>query len=368
MRVLHLHSGNLYGGIETMLATIARARSDADTHRFALCFDGRLLRALTAARADVGMLAPVRVSRPHTIWRARRRLAALLARDPIDVAITHSPWIHGLTGPTLRAHGVRAVQWVHGPLVGWPERWARRSPPSALICNSRYTCAALPAHYASLPAEVIHCPADLPQRATPDERADVRRELQTADDDVVVIQASRLEPWKGHMVHLRALARLAGLPGWTLWVVGGSQRPEEMRLLAELKTFAAAAGLSGRVRFAGEQVNVRRFLAASNIYCQPNVSPEPFGLAYVEAMAAGLPVVASDAGGVREIVDPQTGVLAPPNDVESLSAALHALIQDPSRRRRLGTAGVLRAWSLCDPHRQLASLHRFLTSMDAPAS
>lgn len=369
MRVLHLHSGNLYGGIETMLVTIAAVPGDGvHLHRFVLSFEGRLSRALGRATAMPDILGPARLSRPLTILRTRRRLAGLLARDPVDVALTHSPWMHALCGPVLRARGVRSAQWVHGPLEGWTHRWASRTPPHAVICNSRFTQSLLPPAHATLPGEVIYCPLDLSSPAAPEARAAVRAELQTSGTDVVVVQASRLEPWKGHRILLRALARLAGRPGWTAWIAGGAQRGDEAEYLQELRSLVAASGLAERVRFAGERTDVARLLAGADIYCQPNVSPEPFGLAYVEAMAAGLPVVASDAGGVREVVDAGTGVLVPPRDEEALASVLGALMSNPARRHELGAAGVLRAPRLCDPRQQVGALHRFLRSVAAPAS
>lgn len=369
MRILHLHSGNLYGGIETMLVTIATAPADgAHVHQFALSFEGRLSEALATATATPYILGPARFSRPLTIWRTRRRLAALLARHPVDVALTHSPWMHALCGPVLRSRGVRTVQWVHGPLEGWTHRWASRTLPHAVICNSRFTQSLLPPTHASLPGEVIYCPLDLASRGEQEDRAAMRAELQTADTDVVIAQVSRLEPWKGHRILLRALAHLAGRPGWTAWIAGGAQRSSESQYLQELRSLVAASGLTGRVRFAGERTDVARLLASADIYCQPNLSPEPFGLAFVEAMAAGLPVVASDAGGAREIVDAETGVLVPSGDVEALASALGALMSNPARRRALGAAGVRRAPQLCDPRQQVGALHRFLRSVAAPAA
>ena len=76
-------------------------------------------------------------------------------------------------------------------------------------------------------------------------------------------------------------------------------------------SLVARKGLAERVRFLGERADVPDLLGAADIHCQPNSSPEPFGLAFVEALHAALPVVTSDAGGAREIVTPACGVLVP---------------------------------------------------------
>jgi glycosyltransferase involved in cell wall biosynthesis len=81
-----------------------------------------------------------------------------------------------------------------------------------------------------------------------------------------------------------------------------------------------------------------------------------------------LPVVASDLGGAREIVDAATGVLVPAGDVGALALVLGELIADSARRVRLGAAGVSRAAALCDPERQIARLESFLRQLPGRAA
>src|SRR5258708_10528589 len=103
MRVLHLSAGNLYGGIETLLATLARHRSlcPAMQPHFALCFAGRLNDELEDAGVPVDLLGNVRISRPWTVWQARRRLRGLLDRQHVDAVITHGCWPHALFAPVV---------------------------------------------------------------------------------------------------------------------------------------------------------------------------------------------------------------------------------------------------------------------------
>jgi glycosyltransferase involved in cell wall biosynthesis len=90
------------------------------------------------------------------------------------------------------------------------------------------------------------------------------------------------------------------------------------------------------------------------------MEPEPFGIAFVEALHAGLPVVTVDFGGASEIVTPACGLLLPPPDRGSLAAALQRLIDDPLLRARMREAGQARARALCDPQTQIARLERVL--------
>ena len=112
-----------------------------------------------------------------------------------------------------------------------------------------------------------------------------------------------MESWKGHALHLDALAHLRDLPDWRCWIVGGAQRPHEVAYETMLRRRADTLGLAERVVFTGHRTDVARLLAAADIQCQPNTGPEPFGITFVEAMAAGLPVVTTAMGGALEIVD-----------------------------------------------------------------
>jgi glycosyltransferase involved in cell wall biosynthesis len=107
---------------------------------------------------------------------------------------------------------------------------------------------------------------------------------------------------------------------------------------------------------------VPALLAAADVYCQPNTGPEPFGVAFVEALAAGVPVVSTNLGAAPEIVDDSCGRLVAP-DAESVAAALRSLIQSPALRRSLGAAGPVRARELCDAERVINELYLRLSSI-----
>lgn len=370
MRLLHVYSGNLYGGIETILVSLARHRDlwPGLAQEFALCFDGRLSRELEALRAPAHHLGEVRVSRPHTILRARRALAALLASGRFDRVICHAPWSQGLFGGVARRAGVPLVFWVHDAPAGrhWTERWAKRTQPDLAICNSCYTAGLLPALYADVPVAVVYAPVDVSgERLSPIERRAVRAELRTPDEAVVIVQVSRMQAWKGHRAVLGALGKLREQPDWVWWSVGGAQRPEEASYADALVACAGRLGIADRTRWLGERQDVRRLLAAADVHCQVNVTPEPFGMAYVEALAAGLPVVASRAGGAMEIVDDSCGVLVAPGDSDALAAALNRLLVDRSYRARLAANAPARARALCDPGSQMRRLSEALASMSS---
>ena len=324
MKVLHVYSGNLFGGIETMLLALAEAEGSTDartrTHEFAACFDERLASELRAAGARVHLLGAVRLSRPASAHRARRALSAVLHAGAFDRVICHAPWAQAIFGSVVRRHRVPLAFWAHDRMNGrhWTERLARHVRPQLVIANSTFTARTQAALYPGLPSAVVYPPARAvaPTRS----RRHVRMSLGTPQDHVVIVQASRCEAWKGHHLLLEALAHVRTIPGWTWWIVGGAQRPDEAAYVAELRDAAHRYGIADRIAWLGQRPDVATLLAAADVYCQANVQPEPFGLAFVEALAAGLPVVSVRHGGVMEIVDDSCARLVPPGDVDALAS------------------------------------------------
>jgi len=353
MRVLHVAAGNLYGGVERILEEIARNAGSA-RHEFALAFDGRLGTGLDAAGAARHDLGPVRFSRPWSVWRARRRLRPLARR--FDAVVAHSPWAFSLTAPAV--DGKPRILWAHDAFRGdhWTEQKAKALAPSVVICNSAFTARAVAAWVPDARREVVYAPVSPPPAAAANDRTAVRREFGAADTTAAILIASRLERWKGHADLLRAAASLQG--DWAIWIAGGPQRPAEADYERELR--GLAAGLGDRVRFLGERSDVRALLAAADIHCQPNTDPEPFGIAFVEALYAGLPVVTFDFGGASEIVTRGCGILMPASDRAALAATLQSLIDDPRARAAMSAEGPSRARALCDPRAQIAALERVL--------
>lgn len=368
MKVLHIYSGNLFGGVETLLVTLAQQQSLCPqiSHHFALCFEGRLAKELRQTIATVQMLGEVRTSQPWTIWQARRQLQQLLKQEKFDVVICHACWPQAIFGSVVKSHNLPLVFWCHDTPKGthWLELWAKQAPPNLVIANSRYTQAALPKLYPRIPSDILYIPVpspDIPDSA--ELRLNVRAELNTANDAVVIIQASRLERWKGQSVLLSALEQFRDLPNWVCWIAGGIQRPHEAEYLQELQTQAEELGIADQVKFLGQRDDVPRLLAAADIHCQPNTSPEPFGIAFVEALYAGLPVVTTEIGGGAEIVDQSCGVLVTPNDAHALSEGLRSLITNPGERANLAAGGQIRAEQLCNPARQITRLHTLLSQL-----
>lgn len=368
MKLLHIHSGNLFGGVETLLITLAKQQSlcpQMQPH-FALCFENKLAAELRAAGATLHLLGEVRVSRPWKIWKARSQLAQLLRQERFDVVICHSCWTQAIFGSVVRAHGLPLVFWCHDILNGqhWLERWARQTLPDLAIANSRFTLASVAKLYPTVWGDYLYLPVSSTALSNSgDIRRTVRSQLATPDDAVVIVQASRLERWKGQSVLLSALAQLQELPNWNCWIAGGVQRVQERAYWQELQTQAQRLGIADRVQFLGQRADIPHLLVSADIYCQPNTSPEPFGIVLVEALHAGLPIVTTAIGGALEVVNEDCGRLVASGDAAALSHALRSLLINANARSELSAAGPARATRLCNPDSQLAQLDRLLTQL-----
>ncbi|MGZ3461111.1 MAG: glycosyltransferase [Archangium sp.] len=346
-RVLHLAAGNLYGGVETFLVTLARSPRRLE-HRFALFFEGRLASELRAAGAEVEVLGPARLGRPWTLVGPQLRLRRLLSSWRPDLVLYHSTWLKLVAAPALL--GQRQALFVHNQVDprNRLDRLMARFPPQALLTHSAFTAASVSALVPRLAPLVVGCPVEDRIPKEPGVRRAVRQELGVAEDTVVILQLSRMEPGKGHALLLEALAKLGRGAAWECWVVGGAQRTEEQGYLERLRARVAEGGLTDRVRFLGQRSDVARLFTGADVFCHPNVVPEGFGIVFVEAMYAGLPVLTTDMGGAREIVDEASGARVQPR-ADAVAEVLARWVADPEARRALGRAGRQRAEGLYLP-------------------
>lgn len=164
-----------------------------------------------------------------------------------------------------------------------------------------------------------------------DERARIRQSLGLSSEEIVIVCAARLSERKRIDLLLESLARLpGGVPPWKCLILGSGDRE------SDLKALSAKLGLVEAVRFIGFVADVRPFMSIGDVYVSPS-EKEGFGLTLVEAMACGLPCVATNIEGHNEIVvDGDTGVLVPSGSATHLADALHRLLIHDKERKRMG--------------------------------
>lgn len=174
-------------------------------------------------------------------------------------------------------------------------------------------------------------------------RQAARNRLEIADSTLTILSVGNLHEYKGHAELVEACALASeDLGEWILLIAGRDEQGNR----ASCERLAERLGVSDRVRFLGEVADVREVLAAADIFCQPS-HHEGVPNSIIEAMASGLPVIASDVGGIPEaVVDDgrsRTGWLVPPMNVEALAAALRTAAADRDGMARMGQAARDRA-------------------------
>lgn len=213
---------------------------------------------------------------------------------------------------------------------------------SGVIANSRATADAfVDAGGNPDKVKVVYNGFDISRFAT-DRSGEVAsfKEKFSIGNGPVVSVFGRLARWKGQHVAIRALANV---PNAQLLLVGAALF-DEADYERELRSLVAELGLETRVRFCGFIDDVPLALAASDCVLHTSVAPEPFGRVIVEAMLAGKPVVASAAGGVRELVEDQVnGLLFPPGESDALAVAVQSLVKDPVMHSRI--ASTAKIWA-----------------------
>ncbi len=329
------------GGAERLIIDIIRANLDVGAIQPEVCV---LLQAGNLGQELRAMGVPVhelRLRRSVGAPLALARLAGIVSRRRFDVVHTHLLHASALGLAAARIANVRlAVMtrhyeqyvWTYG---SWDDRlaqWFTNRLAGHIFAVSDAALQVLVGRECVAPDRVTVVPNGV-------DLARVRRlakggETLTAgrQDVITVGSVGSLETRKGHKYLLEAFALLEDSKTRLLLVGDGTLRDELRRQVVDL-------GIVDRVEFTGYQSNPYEFLARMDIYAQPSVE-EGFGIAVIEAMALGIPVVASNTGGLPELVrNGETGVLVPRQDAKSLIGALSRLIADPEFRRAVGRAG-----------------------------
>jgi phosphatidylinositol alpha-1,6-mannosyltransferase len=269
-------------------------------------------------------------------WRLARK-------GRYDIVHVHWPMPHALFGwSAQRAAGSRVVATFYSVEVRWISRgipalkaflkWTIRFPDRAVAISS--TTAAEIRTVANVPVDVIPYTIALPPAAP----------AKAPPGETRLLFVGRLVERKGVDVLLRALASLGDLPMVRLIVVGDG--PEMHKLAA----MAGELGVAGRVEFVGRASDerLRQEYARASMFVLPAIvdargDTEGLGVVLLEAMNSRVPVIASDAGGIVDIVEREkTGLLVPPGDASALAGAIRRLASDHEKARALGEAGYRR--------------------------
>lgn len=166
--------------------------------------------------------------------------------------------------------------------------------------------------------------------------ADVRRELGIPENDLVIGHAARITPWKGQHYLIEAFARIANEHPNVSVLIAGAPVFDNDVYQRRLLRMTAELGLQDRIKFAGYRHDLPNVLAAMDVFAFTSIEKDTSPLALLSAFSTGLPVVAFEIAGVRELIDAGASlVTAPVENVDDLAKGLSALIRDRERRLSL---------------------------------
>ena len=371
--------GNLdIGGAQQVVVTLAKYLA-AGGHRLIVCSfrDGPLRTDIEALGIPVvlvpgrrgSVLALHRVAQ-QTI-RIRKTLAELVERYDIDVIQTHLlRSLDFLTATLSRSDGAPLVYWTfhnsnftlrreHLPSHRWmlkPKqltyRWLYRLGSrrvSGLIAVSDEVRLSMLDEIGPVDDKIVVIAngVDVERYGDASNSGTLRSELGLKPDDFIMVMVGTFKRQKGH-IHLIEAASLLreAHQSVRILVVGDGE------LRAEIEDRARQAQLDGMLRFLGSRRDIPRLLAASDCFVLPSLW-EGLPIALLEAMAAGLPCIATDVSGTRQVVVPDaTGMLVPPGDSSALATAMEDMLANTDGARQMGEAGKRRVESLFSARKQ----------------
>jgi glycosyltransferase involved in cell wall biosynthesis len=292
------------------------------------------------------------LSGPHEFVRGVLQLARLIRREKFDIVHTHLYYAN-VAGRLAAWRRARVVSTLHNPDYSYEDPGTMLFTAKKLLdaTTGRFLNDALLAvseevrrdyqrHLGFSDVRVIPNYIDVQEHQKSlaiVDRKTLRKCLGFGERDLVVLHVGRLHPQKGQDVLIEAVSRIRRrVPGLRLVLVG------QGGLRGRLEGQALRAGLADTVRFVGAVGTVTPYYALADIFVFPS-RYEAFGIALLEAMAAGLPIIASRTGGICELTTYDSALLVPVGDSDALAEAIVCLAIDPAKRALMGTAARKRA-------------------------
>jgi len=375
-RLLFLDHAPFLGGAETVLLDIVRT---LDRARFEPIVGTPAHSALVAPAEALGVrvipsdLPQLNTRSPLALipaLKSVRQLRATLQREHIDLIHTNTVRAH-LIG-TLAALGTSIPVVWHLHDDTFPRALLKRliNRPRRLIAISRYV-----AEFYDVTQDprctVIYNGVEISQ--TTERNAAFRQRWNIPETGPLIVNIGRLARWKGQDVFIQAAAQLTQhYPDACFAIVGGydpddhgtSELSGGPAYFSELQALCAALHLTDRLIFTSHVGDMAAVYASADVVVHTSKRPEPFGRVLIEAMAASLPVVATNTGGPAEIVvDGETGLLVPAADSAALAQALALLTDDAPRCHQFGQAARHRVEGVFALKTQVEKLDAVYTSI-----
>ena len=330
------------GGVERGTVETAQAISDVGWNPIVISSGGMLESQLKRAGAKHFTL-PVNKKNPVSWQFTKIKLQKILKGENVDIVHVRSrvpAWI-GL--PVAKVFDIPTVSTIHGKFEAYNllKRAYNKQMLKAdeIIAISKFTKSVIERQFPKLlpniSLNVIHRGVDTsvfsPNNVTQQRIINEAERIGLPDDLPVVMLPARPSSWKGHLILLRALARLEHLQVAIVLLGAGDFNTGYAEMLEKA---SVELGLGANVRITTSSRDMPAALMLADVVVMPSIHPEPFGRIAIEAQAMGRPVIAFDHGGAREtILEGKTGWLAKPNDIDSLSANLKAALSISKSKR-----------------------------------
>ncbi len=332
LRILHTEAATSFGGQEQYVSRMMRAMRDRGHHVEAVCQPDALL--TERLREDGFIVHTMYMDGPWNFVASVVRIWRILRKGRFDVLNTHSRRDTILAATAGRLAGTPLIVRTRhlankvGSLLSYTIIPHRVTTASNFVRRHLIERGVRPDHVAT-----VYPAVDLP---APPAQSTLRQELHLAQNDIVVGCVAVMRAQKGHRDLIDAMAPLIReRPNVHLVLVGGGSPVFE-----EVQAYVTEKGLGKRVHLLGARRDVPNLLAGFDIFALAT-RKEASGTVFVEAGAAGLPVVGTDVDGVPEMLQAGiTGLLVPLDDNLALTGALRQLIDDPVMRREMGRAGL----------------------------
>lgn len=377
--IVEASSGGVVGGSLTGFVHLVRG---LDRTRFSVAMALYEEKSVESELRDLGVsvhhIARRRIPKQHPLLesssyhRAKRvgairgtlrmlRQGARLLAEEVPAALQLARVLRATRSDVIHAgNGVRANfdAILAGLLTGVPvichvkgfekysqrERWGARRLASLVFMTEAVAAHCRENGIVAPHNQVIYDAVDLAWMQAKRSRGEVRAALGVDADQPLLLISGNIQEWKGQAVVVEAMGRIAARHPRAVCLVAGGVHRAGAAYAEAMQRRIAELGLPQAVRLLGFRDDMPDLIHAVDIVVHASVRPEPFGRVILEAMLAGRAVIASDAGGVRELIeDGVTGWLVPPGDAEALASALDRCLSQPTAAAEIGERG--RTWA-----------------------
>ena len=348
MRILHYVDENRLSWAQAWIQLLEALRKKG-IENFVLCRPGGTLREMLAQKGFTVFTYKPAIPWAPPLCACIKDVIRAVKPDVIHTRLSQAALLGGYWGKRL---GVPVLCTVDK----YPKAKYYKYAAHLAACSNDVARHMISQGFDCKKVTVVSNPIDVSRYEKPKSYVPQMRKSKSIPQDIpVILAAGRFVDWKGFDVLIKACAKLAGVD-FRLWLAGdGPQRKS-------LENLVAGLGMTSHITFWGFLDDIRPLMWEADLFVLPSKTPEPFGIVALEAMACGLPIVATNAGGVLDFVNESCGWLVRPNDPDDLAAVIKEALSCDRIRRTKAIAAKEKAlnFDVSEIAEQYAALYRKL--------